>query len=42
VARGVQGEFQAHAWLESGGLVVIGGQQLERYSQFPDLKVTSQ
>jgi hypothetical protein len=41
VARGSQGEFQAHAWVESGGLVVIGGQELERYSQLPDLETIS-
>ncbi|MGH7508124.1 MAG: lasso peptide biosynthesis B2 protein [Gemmatimonadales bacterium] len=41
VARGKQGEFQAHAWVESGGLVVVGGQELDRYSQLPDLEKIS-
>ena len=33
VARGDQGEFQAHAWVESRGKVIIGGgSDLERYA----------
>ena len=31
VARGERGQFQAHAWVESRGKVVIGGAELERY-----------
>jgi Transglutaminase-like superfamily len=31
-------EFHAHAWLESGGEVVIGGHQLERYTPLVALK----
>jgi hypothetical protein len=31
VARGEGGEFEAHAWVEIGGRVVIGGRELERY-----------
>ena len=27
------GEFEAHAWVESRGEVVIGGHELERYTQ---------
>lgn len=30
VARGEQGQFQAHAWVESKGKVVIGGSEMER------------
>jgi transglutaminase superfamily protein len=31
VTRPVSGRFEAHAWLESGGNVVIGGAQLDQY-----------
>lgn len=30
--RGEGGEFEAHAWVESGGEVVLGGHELERYT----------
>jgi hypothetical protein len=30
--KGVGGEFQAHAWVESGGEVLVGGQELEQYT----------
>lgn len=30
--RGEQGQFQAHAWVESGGRIVIGGQERARYT----------
>jgi hypothetical protein len=34
VARSEQGEFQAHAWVESNGKIVIGGSEasLQRYT----------
>jgi hypothetical protein len=32
VARGERGQFQAHAWVESGGQVVIGGPGYERFT----------
>jgi len=32
VARGEAGSLEAHAWLESGDRVVIGDQQLERFT----------
>jgi Transglutaminase-like superfamily len=32
VARGERGRFQAHAWVESGGKVVIGGSGRERFT----------
>jgi hypothetical protein len=32
VVRGEQGQFQAHAWVETEGKVVIGGSELERYT----------
>lgn len=32
VVREGKEQLQAHAWVESGGKVVIGGQQLERYT----------
>ncbi len=37
VARGEQGNFQAHAWLEAVGQVVIGDVGLERYATLPSL-----
>jgi hypothetical protein len=37
VARGDQGDFQAHAWLEASGQVVIGDVGLERYAKLPSL-----
>ncbi|MEW6637016.1 MAG: lasso peptide biosynthesis B2 protein [Actinomycetota bacterium] len=33
VVKGDGGEFLAHAWAESGGEVVIGGYELERYTR---------
>lgn len=30
--RGEKGKFEAHAWVESGGDVVIGGYELEQYT----------
>lgn len=32
------GRFSAHAWVESGGEVVIGGHQLERYTPLATLE----
>jgi hypothetical protein len=32
VARGEGGRFQAHAWVESGGEVVVGGSGHERFT----------
>jgi hypothetical protein len=32
VLRGKQEEFQAHAWVESEGRVLVGGEDLERYA----------
>lgn len=32
VARGEQEQFQAHAWVEAEGKVVIGGAERERYT----------
>ena len=31
VAKGVRGEFEAHAWLELDGRVIVGGQGVERF-----------
>jgi hypothetical protein len=31
VLRDQKEKFQAHAWVESSGIVVIGGLELERY-----------
>lgn len=33
VTRGEQGQFQAHAWVESGGKVVIGRTELEYFTR---------
>jgi hypothetical protein len=41
VARSQSGKFEAHAWLESDGVVVIGGTEAElrrRYSPLPTLE----
>lgn len=38
VAQGAQGQFQAHAWLETEWGVVLGGGQLSRYTRLPDLR----
>jgi hypothetical protein len=35
VARGELGALEAHAWLESGGRVVIGGPQAARFVPLP-------
>jgi hypothetical protein len=32
VTKGEKGEFEAHAWLECQGKVVVGKGELERYS----------
>ena len=39
VVKGEGGQFQAHAWVESDGVVVIGGSEpeLERYTPLPAL-----
>lgn len=38
VARSATGQFQAHAWVEKDGVVVIGGpaSYLQRYTPLPD------
>ncbi len=38
VARNGEGQFQAHAWVVSNGVVAIGGGELQRYARMPDLK----
>ena len=38
VLRGKQEQFQAHAWVESEGKIVIGGGDLERYAPLGILK----
>ena len=37
VARDAKGTLIAHAWLDTGGQVLIGNQDLERYTRLPDL-----
>jgi hypothetical protein len=39
VVKGTDGQFQAHAWVESDSVVVIGGSEpeLERYTPLPAL-----
>jgi hypothetical protein len=39
VTRGVQGQFQAHAWVETEGKVVIGGSELGGYAPLAILEV---
>ena len=38
VVRSAEGKFEAHAWVESDGRVVIGGYELERYTPLAALK----
>lgn len=38
VAKGEREQFQAHAWVESEGKIVIGGSELERYTPLAVLK----
>ena len=38
VVRGAERRLEAHAWLESGGKVVIGGSELERYTSLVALE----
>lgn len=37
VARRGHDGISAHAWVESGGRVVIGGEGVDQYTEFPDL-----
>lgn len=38
VAKSAQGKLEAHAWVESGGKVIVGGfSALDRYTPLPDL-----
>lgn len=37
VAKDARGQFAAHAWVEVGGRVLIGGSIRERYTPLPDL-----
>jgi hypothetical protein len=38
VAKGEREQFQAHAWVESEGKIMIGGSELERYTPLAVLK----
>jgi hypothetical protein len=38
VARGDEGQLEAHAWLESEGKVVVGGGELSRYALLPGIE----
>jgi hypothetical protein len=33
VARGSQGELEAHAWVESDGVIVLGGEERQRFAE---------
>lgn len=37
VARGAEGKFQAHAWVECGGRAVIGGAGVTHFNALPML-----
>lgn len=37
-ARAEEGELQGHAWLESGGAVVVGDRDLDRYVRLPGME----
>lgn len=38
VARGPTGEFEAHAWVESEGKVIIGGGDISRFAVLPAME----
>ena len=38
IVKNEEGEFQAHAWVECEGKVVIGGHELERYTPLATLE----
>jgi hypothetical protein len=38
IVKNEEGEFQAHAWVECEGKVVIGGHELERYTPLMTLE----
>jgi hypothetical protein len=38
VAKGKGGKLEAHAWVECGGEVIIGGHELERYTSLVTLE----
>ena len=38
VARGEEGQLQGHAWLESQGKVIVGGEELSRYTLVPGVE----
>lgn len=38
VVKNEKGEFQAHAWVECEGKIVIGGHELERYTPLTTLE----
>ena len=38
VARTARGAIEAHAWLESDGVVLIGGEGIGRYARLPALR----
>ena len=42
VVRGMDGELEAHAWVESEGEVMIGGQELTRYVPLVSLPARQQ
>ena len=39
VAHGDGGQFQAHAWVECDGQVIVGAEEVSRYAAFPPLEV---
>lgn len=41
VARGAQGQFRAHAWLERRGVILIGGAESRLLTRLPDLADSS-
>ena len=38
VARGDNGQLEAHAWVESRGKVIIGGSEVDRFTRLPSLR----
>jgi hypothetical protein len=41
ITRGEDGELRGHAWLESRGSTVVGGEELSRYTRVPGMEIES-
>jgi Transglutaminase-like superfamily len=41
ITRGKDGGLRGHAWLESRGRTVVGGEELSRYTRVPGMEIES-